>query len=109
VLWALGLSEKEEAYVVGSGGVAEDVVVAGERGVRVQGTLGAVNESARRCDQRFAGREFDGVVSVSCDARKGGVNHYSIENALVRRTPVVGTGGSSMACAAERGCRLVGE
>lgn len=97
-------SQRGALYVLGP---------AGSLALAHQGSLDAVNARAREVDallaRRIAGEVIDGVVSISADARPGGVNARVLAAAGRARLPVAGTGGSSLSiAAAEWGCRVVG-
>lgn len=77
----------------------------------LRGTLDEVNTRARELDALLAKRvgSVDGVISISADAKPGGVHARSLAAAGISRLPVAGTGGSSLSiAAAELGCVLVG-
>lgn len=108
-----------EALDTASGDVRAALWLAGElTGARsdnlrcvFEGTLSEVNARARDVDVALAGKivDFDGIVSVSADAREGGVNRRALAAAGRLGLPVAGTGGSGLAVAAsELGCQLVG-
>ncbi|KAG8461934.1 hypothetical protein KFE25_013953 [Diacronema lutheri] len=96
----------ERASLWACGGEGELVCVA-------RGSLAQVNARAHELDARLAERlaagALHGLVSVSADARPGGVNARALKAAGRAALPVAGTGGSSLSmAAAEYGCVLVG-
>lgn len=68
-----------------------------------------INEEAIKYDEKFAKKilngEIDGLIVMSCDPRL--VNKKSIEAATIKKIPIVGTGGTSMALINSMGANVI--
>ena len=68
-----------------------------------------VNEEAAKYDEKFAEKinngEIDGLIVMSCDPKS--VNKKSIEAAVKKKIPIVGTGGTSMAQINSMGANVI--
>ncbi|WP_080831704.1 hypothetical protein [Cohnella massiliensis] len=75
----------------------------------MEGSLGEANRQAAIADAEIAGRieegRIDGLILMSCDPL--GVNRASVEAAVRRKLPIVGTGGTSMGRIKAMGANVV--
>ncbi|GAB2534687.1 PTS sugar transporter [Gracilibacillus alcaliphilus] len=74
-----------------------------------EGSLAEINQQAKQLDQAIAQQieagKIDGLIVMSGDPE--GANQQVLEAAAKTKIPIVGTGGTSMAAIASKGCRVI--
>ena len=78
-----------------------------------EGPVVTINKLAEKLDEEISAEilngNVDAIISISCDPGLGGkgVNKRTIDAAILKRIPIVGTGGTSISYIATNGGELI--